>query len=218
MTTRPRTPASPHCARRRRTTALAGTAITARSGTSGQIEDGRVGAHRLHRCRRWVYGVDNTLEVAGEDVVEDLAADRPAAARRADHGDCARCEHEVDCSDAGDLLAAARNAPSQPRWSSVGRATQMTSAPTCTSTGNPLSRNNLDHPVVVGPHDGGEGLDPLVVGAPWRGGRAAPVREAATLARVGDRKRHLGPCPPLLARTPRDPTISPPPPTVAIRP
>ena len=56
----------------------------------GDLLDRRVRAHAGDRLAAAVDGVGGAGEVRGEDVAEELAADRAAARRRADHGDASR--------------------------------------------------------------------------------------------------------------------------------
>ena len=52
----------------------------------GDLGDARIRPHRLHDVARRVDGVHRTVEVGLEQVVKDLAADRPSRARGADDG------------------------------------------------------------------------------------------------------------------------------------
>ena len=56
----------------------------------GDLVDRAVAANAGDRLAVAVDGVGGALEVALDDVPEELAADRPASPRRADHGDAAR--------------------------------------------------------------------------------------------------------------------------------
>ena len=60
---------------------------------------------RRRRGRRRVDGIGGPGEVGGEDVAEELAADRAAAARGADHGDRPRLEEGRSEAVDGDVVA-----------------------------------------------------------------------------------------------------------------
>ena len=62
----------------------------------GHFGNARIGAHRLNHLACRVDRIDGAIEPGLEQVVEDLAADCPAAARRPDHGHRPGCEKAAD--------------------------------------------------------------------------------------------------------------------------
>ena len=64
-----------------------------------------VAAHGAHRLAAAVDRVRGAAEAAGEDVAEQLAADRPPSRRRTDDGDGARREERCQRGDDADVVA-----------------------------------------------------------------------------------------------------------------
>src|SRR5690606_19419148 len=115
------------------------------------VEDRGIGAHRLYRARGGIDRVDRPGEPREEQVVEELAGDRGALARGADHGDGAGAKEGVEgmvhgltsgrappqagCAPRRPPRCAAwpRPRPDSPRWNRChgGRATPHTR---CTPT------------------------------------------------------------------------------------
>ena len=71
----------------------------------GYLSDGSVRAHAGDRLSAQVDGIGRTGEVGGEDVSEELAADRAAAARSTDHGDRPRLEEGAEGGGHGEVVA-----------------------------------------------------------------------------------------------------------------
>ena len=85
--------------------------------------------------------VDDALELRCEEVAQDLAADRPAPARGADHGDRVRLQEASDRGDRGDPLALLEPLACARSESEVGSSIAIASGVERMSTGKPLSRN-----------------------------------------------------------------------------
>ena len=104
MTQSARTPAS-SAASAASSTAPPGRRSTARSTGSGIVGDRAVAAHAGDGLAVAVDRIRGAGELAGEDVAEELAADRAAPARRADDGDRLRLEERAQRRDDGDVVA-----------------------------------------------------------------------------------------------------------------
>ena len=95
----------PRVSRAPSSTAPPGTQITARSTLTGSSRDRRVAGDTADRVAAAVDGIDRADEVGGQDVPEQLPADRSAAGRGSDHGDRGRCEERLQRSSDRDVIA-----------------------------------------------------------------------------------------------------------------
>ena len=94
MTQSARTPVA-SASRAASSTEAPGTQITARSTVAGKSRRPCVAGDAADRLAAAVDGVDRAGEIGLEHVAEQLAADRPAAWRGADHGDRTRLEERA---------------------------------------------------------------------------------------------------------------------------
>ena len=104
MTTSARTPAA-SASSAAASTFSPGTQMTARSTASSISPKRAVAVDTGNGVAFPVHGVRGAGEVAGEDVAEELAADRAAALRSADDGDGARPEERLERGPDSDMVA-----------------------------------------------------------------------------------------------------------------
>ena len=174
MTTSARTPLRSACSAAS-STAAPGSEITARSTGVGDLLDRPVAAHAGDRLAVAVDRVGGAGEVAGEDVAEELAADRAAPPRGADDGDAPRLEERPQRGDDRhvvarvDVLAVAlgrRDRELHLELAALELARQLEAG----------RLEDAEHGAVVRQHLGDEALDPDLGRALPRAARAAACR------------------------------------------
>ena len=155
----------------------------------GKLLDRGVGAHAGHGLAAAVHRVRGALELAGEDVPEDDAADRLAPCRGADHGDAGGREERAERGDDAEVVSLVD--VTEVRLGRLDRERDL-ERPAVERARDAEARVLEDphHRRVVGHHLGDEALDP---------DRGRALRElleharadAAPLLVVGDRERDL---------------------------
>ena len=134
--------------------------------------------------------VGRALEVGGEDVAKQLAADRPSPVRRADDRQRARLEERPQRGGHGAVIALVHTRPERLRRGDRKRDLDRAAVELACGVEARVPEDR-EHRGVLGQHLGDEALDP--------GGRGSqgelleePGADPAPLMIVRDRERHLG--------------------------
>ena len=134
--------------------------------------------------------VGGALEVGGEDVAEQLAADRPSPVRRADDGQRARLEERPQRGGDGAVVALVHARPERLGRGDRERDLDLAAVELARDVEARVPEDR-EHRAVLGQHLGDEALDP---GRRARAGELLeqPRADPAPLMLVRDRERHLG--------------------------
>ena len=145
------------------------------------LGDAPVPLHARDRLPVPVHGVRRALEVGREDVPEQLAADRTAAARRADHRDAGRLEERAQRGDDRHVVAPV-DAAEVARCGLQAQPHLDDAALALARLGEAGVREDAEHAAVEREHLGDERLDPA------RRGRLRELLHAEPRVH-GERKR-----------------------------
>ena len=164
--------------------------MTARSTTSGTASIVWYAATPETGSPRAIDRVGRSGEVAGDDVAEQLSADRPAPGRRPDHGNAAWSEERAQGGDDRHVIAVV-DAVEVSRRGADRESHLDLAAVTLTRLLEPRSLQHAQHGPVLRQDQRHEDLDPEAAG---RLGQLLeqPRAEPLRLHRVGHGEGHLG--------------------------
>ncbi len=154
------------------------------------LVDRAVGPHAGDRLALEVDRIGGAVEVGVEDVAEELAADRAAAARGADHGDRGRLEERSQRVDDGGVVARLDAVSVRARRGDREAKLDLAAFGVVDEL-EPGVGEHRERADVRGEHRGDEAGDPVRPSAA-RELLEQPRADPAALLAVGDREGHLG--------------------------